>query len=209
MKKCYLLLLLGGFWNATKAQNQQAAASALLERISQNSFQASFTYHSRPSQGLSGDTWRGKIAVHEHKYRLTLPEQEVISDGQTIWTHLKAANEVHITDHDPEQTAATPWAMLADHRQDYIVHNLYTKKIDGQVCDVVDLIAKDEEDFLQKITLMIEKKTKYIKRLEILDINQTLHIFFVTNFLYNVKFDKLFFNFNVEEYGGIEIIDMR
>ncbi len=209
MKKYYLLLLLGSFWHTTITQNHRAADSTLLEEISQRSFQAAFTCHSRPSQGLLGEVWEGQIAIQDNKYRFTLPEQEVISDGQTVWTHLKTANEVHITDHDPEQMATAPWTVLIDYRQDYVIDSLHTQQTDGQACDVVDLVARDEEDFLQKITLTIERTKKHIKRLEILDINQNLHVFFMTYFVYDVRFGKSFFNFDTNEYQGIEIIDMR
>ena len=70
-------------------------------------------------------------------------------------------------------------------------------------------MAKNEENFLQKITLTIEQTTKHIKRLETLDDNQTLHIFSIIDFAYNPKLDKAFFKFNATEHSGVEIIDMR
>ena len=209
-RKYCLLLLLGTSWSQAAEVLQQDKALALLENIGQRSFQVTFRYMSQSPQGELEETFeKGQITIQNNKYRLTLPEQEVISDGQTVWTYLKTANEVQIADHAPEQGATTPWTILTNYQQDYVIHSLHTQQINGQTCDVVDLMAKDEENFLQKVTLTIEQTTKHIKRLETLDDNQTLHIFSVIDFTYNPKLDKAFFKFNATEHGGVEIIDMR
>ena len=212
MKKyCLLLLLLSCSFSFTRAQPQdkEKKAFALLDSISQRSFQTNFTYRSQSPQGELGETFEGKITVQGHKYRLTLPGQEVINNGQTTWTCLMEANEVQITDHDPEQEATTPWTIFANYRQDYTLGQLDAQQVDGQVYDLVKLVPKDSEHDLLKVTLIIAHTTRHIKRLEILDSNQTLHIFFITDFVYDLTLDKAFFNFNPAEYQEVEIIDMR
>jgi len=211
-KYCFLLILLGTSWSQTAEVLQQEKAFSLLENIGQRSFQVTFRYTIQSPQGELEETFeKGQITIQNKnsKYRLTLPEQEVISDGQTVWTYLKEANEVQIADHAPEQGATTPWTILTNYQQDYVVSGLRTQQMDDQICDVIDLMAKNEENFLQKITLTIEQTTKHIKRLETLDDNQTLHIFSIIDFAYNPKLDKAFFKFNATEHSGVEIIDMR
>ena len=210
LKKYYLLsLLLGSSFNATMAQYQEEKAFALLDSISQRSFQATFKYSSQSPQNELGETFEGKIAIQGNQYRLTMQGQEIINDGKTVWTYLIEANEVQITDHDPEQNAVIPWAILANYRRAYTLGRFDTHQVDGKAYNVVELVPKDDEHGLLKVVLTIAHTSKYIQCLEILDSNHTLHILSITNFAYDVNFDRAFFRFDPKEYQEIEIIDMR
>jgi outer membrane lipoprotein carrier protein len=209
MKKYYLLLLLGSIFSPATAQNQQKKALALLDSIGQRNFQAAFTYSSRSPQEPLEEISRGEITVHGNQYRLIMQQQEIINNGQTIWTYLVEANEVQITDCDPKQKTITPWNIFDNYRQDYTLGQLDTYRVEGHVCDVVELVPKDNANDLCKILLTIAHTTKHIQRLEILDSDQTLHTFSVTNFTYDLKLDKAFFIFNLDDYPNVEVIDMR
>jgi outer membrane lipoprotein carrier protein len=197
------------FHDAMARHPDEEKAFKILDQISQHNFQATFTYHSRSPQHEQSETLEGKIAVQGHRYRLSIQDQEIINNGQTVWTYLKDANEVQITEQDPEQNTATPWTIFANYRQSYTLNSLDTHQDNGHVYDIIKLIAKDIEQPLSKVTLTIEHTTKYINRVEILDSNQTLYTFSITDFEYDLKFDTTFFNFNIKEHRGIEIIDMR
>jgi outer membrane lipoprotein-sorting protein len=166
-------------------------------------------YNHQSPQGELEEAFEGKIVVQGNQYRLTLPEQEVINNGQTVWTYLKDANEVQIINHDPEQEATTPWTILANCRQNYVLDRLDAQQVDEHVCDLVKLVSKDNEHDLLKVTLTIAHATRHIERLEILDSNQTLHIFFITEFAYDLDLNPAFFYFNAKKYPGVEVIDMR
>ena len=209
MKKYCLLLLLSSFWYPATARRQEKEVLALLDSISQRNFQATFTYSSRSPQEPPEEISKGEITVHGNQYRLTMQQQEIINNGQTIWTYLVEANEVQITDYDSPQKATTPWNILGNYRQDYTLGQFGTYRVEGHVCDVVELVSKDDGNDLCKIVLTIAHTTKHIQRLEILDSNQSLHTFSITNFTYGLKLDKAFFNFNLDDYPNIEVIDMR
>jgi outer membrane lipoprotein carrier protein len=210
MKRYYLLLLLSGSFSLVMAQNENEAALALLDSISHRNFKATFAYATRSSQlELLESFAGGEIAVQGNKYRLTLPGQEVIGNGQTVWTYLKEANEVQITDHDPEQEAVTPWAIFANYRRDYTLCCFDTHQANGHVYDSVELLAKDAGNYLSRVRITVERATKHIECVQVTDSNQTLHSFFITYFEYDLKFDKAFFSFNIKAHKGVEVIDMR
>jgi outer membrane lipoprotein carrier protein len=209
MKKYCLLLLLGSFWYPATARRQEKEVLALLDSISQRNFQTTFTYSCRSPQEQLEEISKGEITVHGNQYRLTIQQQEIINNGQTTWTYLVEANEVQITDYDPEQKATIPWGIFANYRRDYALSQLDTYRVEGHVCDVVTLVPKDDENDLCKIVLTIARTTKCIQRLAVLDRNQILHTFSITNFTYGLKLDKSFFNFNLDDYPNIEVIDMR
>lgn len=212
MKKyCLLLLLISSSFHLARAKHpDEEKAFKILDQISQHNFQATFTYIHRSSQLELLESFEGgKIAVQGNKYRLTLPGQEVINNGKTVWTYLMDANEVQITDHDPEQEATTPWTIFANYRRDYGFSRFDTHQADGHSYDSVELFAKDTENVLARIRITVARNTKYIKYVEVMDHNQTLHIFFMTDFVYDLTLDKAFFNFNLDDYQDIEVIDMR
>ena len=57
------------------------------------------------------EEFKGKITVKGDKYRMTLPEQEVINNGATIWTYLPEAKEVNIDNYDPSSEDVNPSKM--------------------------------------------------------------------------------------------------
>ena len=211
MKKYCLLLLLGSFFGTAMAKHREKEVFALLDSIGQHSFQATFTYESQSPQGRLEETLEGQIAIQNNQYRLTIGGQEVISNGQTVWTYLTEANEVQIADCDPEQAATNPWTLVADCRQDYKLISIHAQQVDNQIYHVIDLLAKDPEHDLPKIVLTIKHPPSppVIQRIEALDSNQTLHIFTIKYLAYDLKLDKAFFDFNPSEHHGVEIIDMR
>jgi outer membrane lipoprotein-sorting protein len=210
MKKYYLFFLLSGSFSPAIAQNEHDAACALLDSISQHSFRATFAYANRSSQLELLESFEGgQIAVCGNKYRLTLPEQEIINDGQTVWTYLKDAKEVQITDYDPEQETVTPWTIFANYRRDYTFCRFDTHQVNGHIYDSVALLAKDAENSLSRVKITVARATKYIESVEVMDSNQTLHVFMITDFAYDLTFDKAFFSLNAEAYNGAEVIDMR
>jgi outer membrane lipoprotein carrier protein len=210
MKKYYLFFLLSGSFSPAMAQNEHDAACALLDSISQRSLQATFTYTNRSSQLELLESFEGgQIAIQGNKCRLTLPAQEVINDGQTVWTYLKDANEVQITDHDPEQEAVMPWTIFADYRRDYTICRFDTHQRNGHVYDSLELVANNAENPLCKVIITVTHATKHIECVEVTDSNQTLHVFLITDFAYDLKFDKAFFSFNAKAHKGVEVIDMR
>jgi outer membrane lipoprotein carrier protein len=210
MQKYYLLVLLSSFFHSAMAQHQQEEAFALLDSISQRSFRATFVYTNRAQvETLVMPEEDGQIFVYGNKYRLMLPGQEVINDGQTVWTYLKEENEVQIADHNPDREAAMPWTIFSNYRRDYTLSCFDTHRKNGHVYDSLALIAKDEENSLCSVKITVARATKHIQCVEIVDNNQNLHNFYITDFAYDLTFAKDFFRFNIEAHQGIEIIDMR
>lgn len=207
MKKYYLFFLLSSSIGPAMAQNEKEAAFTLLDSISQHSFRATFLYasQSQSDQSLTTFDEGGQIAIHGNKCRLTLPEQEIINDGQTIWTYLKEANEVQITSYNPKQAEPTPWTIFTNYRHLYTLGHYATHP--HRV--TIELLAKDAKNYLPTISITANPDTGYIEYVEVMDSNQILHVFLITDFAYDLTFDKAFFSFNAEAHQGVEVIDMR
>ena len=168
----YLLLALLGIGNAchcAMAQHQdEESASKILHQIGKHSFQGTFTYvHLSPQQEVLESFEGGKIAVQGRQSRLGLPGQEIINNGETVWTYLTEANEVQITDYDPEQGPITPWTIFANYQQHYKFSRLDTHQAEGHTYDSVSLWARDSEHVLADIKITVERSTKKIQHIAV------------------------------------------
>ena len=215
MKKriCLLLLLSAPLYHVLAHKNAQALK--ILERISHpDTFQATFVYIRAEDQQVEPPEEyqkevAGQVMVKGNKYHLTLGEQVIINNGETVWTYLPEANEVHISSHDPKQEELTPIKLLTIYRQGFLPIALRSKTINNQSYDVVDLIAEDKEGLITQISLAIERKTRQLSRLEAWDSNHTLHTFLITAFEPDVELNDTYFDFNQKLYDEVEIIDLR
>src|ERR1044072_8542390 len=88
-------------------------ALQILEAMSKK-YKAIPAFEANISQTLTNDVekineeFKGKITVKGDKFRLVLPEQEVINNGATIWTYLPEAKEVNIDNYDPNSEDVNP-----------------------------------------------------------------------------------------------------
>src|SRR5690606_7858617 len=88
-------------------------ALATLEAMSakfkaMGAFEANFSYTLTNDVDNINEEFKGKMTVKGDKYRLSLPEQEVINNGTTLWTYLPDANEVNIDTYDPSSEDVNP-----------------------------------------------------------------------------------------------------
>ena len=105
------------------------------------SFEATFSYTLSNEVEKINEEFKGKMTVKGDKYRLTLPEQEVINNGTTLWTYLPEAKEVNIDNYDPNSNDLNP-QILRDIQEGYKYLFIEEKMEGGVLCEVVDLIPE-------------------------------------------------------------------
>ena len=71
-------------------------------------FEVNLSYSMTNEVEKINEEFKGKITVKGDKYRLVLPEQEVINNGTTLWTYLPEAREVNIDNYDPNSDDINP-----------------------------------------------------------------------------------------------------
>src|SRR5687768_265735 len=105
MKKFVLAFILLGFAGVAFAQYDPKALE-ILDAMSKKyksipAFEANISYTLTNEVEKVNEEFKGKITVKGDKYKLVLPEQEVINNGTTTWTYLPEAKEVNIDNYDP------------------------------------------------------------------------------------------------------------
>jgi outer membrane lipoprotein-sorting protein len=110
--KNLILGLLAVFTALSVSAQYDPKALEILEAMSKKyksipAFEANITCNLSNDVDKVNDEFKGKITVKGDKFRMVLPEQEVINNGATIWTYLPEAKEVNIDNYDPTRKIST------------------------------------------------------------------------------------------------------
>jgi outer membrane lipoprotein carrier protein len=213
MKKLILLSLIALVSNATFAQYDPKALE-ILEAMAKKykavpAFEATFSYTLTNDVENINDEFKGKMTVKGDKYKLALPEQEVVNNGTTIWTYLPDAKEVNIDNFDPNSDDLNPSKFYDIYKKGFKYIYLEDKTEGGVMCEVVDLVPEKKDAQYYKVRMNIVKKDKSIQSWTMFDKSGNRYKYLITKFTPNFKVEDTFFTFDPKKYPGVEVIDLR
>jgi outer membrane lipoprotein carrier protein len=183
------------------------AMSAKYQKIP--SFTAKFTYTlENKTEGINED-FSGDVSVKGDKYRIKLPNQEIINDGKTTWTYLSDINEVNIDNFDPSSGEMTPSKIFTAYKKGYKYLYINEKAEAGVVYEWVDLVPDSKDQQVFKIRLQISKVDKSLKTWEIYDKGGNIYRYSISNFNPNATLADTYFRFDTSKYPGVEVVDLR
>jgi outer membrane lipoprotein carrier protein len=191
---------------------QDPAAMTVLSDFSKKAKQApsvsiAFRLISTDSKDNSADTIPGSVVIAGDKYKLSLPDNTVWSDGKTSWSYLKDVDEVTITTPDPEEKAFTskPSLLFSLYKEGYKVKLIE----ESSKSWTIDLYPETLDNNLIRIRLKIGKSTYDLKSAEYKTKDGILVTLLPDKYDLTTKPDQNFFVFDSSKYKGVEIIDMR
>lgn len=198
------LISLSGF-----AQNDKKA-SVVLDEVSAKTksyktIKIDFTYAMDNVKEKIHDKFKGTLISKGDKYKLTAAGQDVISDGKTVWTFLKDANEVQINNIGADDDSFTPTKLLSGYNKDYKSKFIEEKGND----QVIELFPLKKGKSFTKVRLTIDKAKKQINRFVIYDRNGSTFSYIVDKFVADQPIGDAVFTFNKAEHPGVEVNDMR
>lgn len=155
------------------------------------------------------EEFAGKITVKGDKFRMVLPEQEVINNGATIWTYLPEAKEVNIDNYDPNSEDVNPSKIHEVYKKNFKYLYLQDRVESGVMCEEIDLVPEKKETQYFKIKMLINKKEKTIQSFTLFDKGGNRYKYTISKFTPNAKIDDGLFSFDPKKYPGVEIIDLR
>ncbi|HPM29685.1 MAG TPA: outer membrane lipoprotein carrier protein LolA [Chryseolinea sp.] len=172
-------------------------------------FEANFAYTLTNDAEKINEEFKGKITVKGDKYKLTLPEQEVINNGSTIWTYLPAAKEVNIDNYDPSSEDVNPSKIFEIYKKNFKYLYIQDKTEAGVLAEEIDLVPERKDAQYFKIKMFINKKDKSILSWTMFDKGGNKFKYSISKFNPTVKIDDSFFVFDTKKYPGVEVIDLR
>lgn len=171
------------------------------------SFEASLSINLINEVEKVNDEFKGKIVVKGDKFRLTLPEQEVINNGKTTWTYLPDAKEVNIDNFDPNSDDINPAKIYEIYKKNFKYLYLGDEAEGNVLCDVIDLVPEKKDAQFFKIKMKISKKDRNIQSWTMFDKSGNKFRYAITKFLPNVKVEDTVFAWVSKP--GVEEIDLR
>ncbi len=173
------------------------------------------TYEANFSYALTNDVenikeeFKGKLTVKGDKYRISLPEQEVINNGVTVWTYLPEVKEVNIDNYDKNSGDINPLKIYEIYQKDFKYLYIQDKTEGGVLCEEVDLVPEKKDAQYFKIKLLIKKKERVIQSLTMFDKGGNRYKYTITRFVPNAEVADTYFAFDPKKYPGVEVIDLR
>ena len=209
MKNILLIAILIVFSVSGIAQNDKKA-TAILDEVSvktksYKTIKIDFTYAMDNAKEKIHDKFKGTLVSKGDKYKLTAAGQDVISDGKTIWTYLKDANEVQINNVGEDEDSFTPTKMLSGYTKDF-KSKFIEEKGNNQVIELYPL--KKGKTFT-KVRLTIDKAKKQISRFVIYDRSGSTFSYIIDKFVVDQPIADTVFTFNKAEHPGVDVNDMR
>jgi outer membrane lipoprotein-sorting protein len=224
MKKILLYLLLTGLtFNYAFAQ-KDVQAKKILNQVSAkyrsyDVIKTTFIFTYENPQANTKDSQTGTMISKSksNKYKVTIfsPEdklavdQEIISDGKNQWTYVKKNKEVELSDVDNSSESMNPAQIFTIYEKGYKYVYNGEAKVDGKLCQVIDLTPEDEKKPFFKIRLSIDKAKKQIFSAMIFDKNGSKYNYIIRTFTPNVKVAESTFTFDKKNYPGVELVDLR
>ena len=216
MKKVTLLFLVVFGVSTIAFAQTDAKAKSILAGVSKkykmfDVVKADFTFTLDNVQAKTKETQQGTLIVKakSNKYKVSMTEQEMLSDGKSQWTYLKEDKEVQVTSVDDAADGLNPAKIFTIYEAGF--KSLYTgeSKVGGKVYQMIDLSPMDTKKSYYKIRLTIDKIAKQISNVLIFDKNGNRYNYAVKSFVPNVKVPESTFTFDSKKYPGVEVVDLR
>lgn len=172
-------------------------------------YEASFSYALTNDVENIKEEFKGKLTVKGDKYRISLPEQEVINNGVTVWTYLPEVKEVNIDNYDKNSGDINPLKIYEIYQKDFKYLYIQDKTEGGVACEEIDLVPEKKDAQYFKIKLLIKKKEKVIQSLTMFDKGGNRYKYTITRFIPNAEVADSYFAFDPKKYPGVEVIDLR
>ena len=149
-----------------------------------------------------------KVIIYSPADKTTVA-QEIISDGKSQWTYVKKDKEVELNNVDKSEDSLNPAQIFTiyEHGYKYVYNG--EEKVDGKICQIVDLTPEDTKKQFFKVRLTIDKAKKQIYSAMIFDKNGSKYNYVIRTFTANPKLPETLFTFDKKDYPGVEVVDLR
>ncbi|MXV52560.1 outer membrane lipoprotein carrier protein LolA [Pedobacter sp. HMF7647] len=216
MKRFSTVALLISVFAAQLQAQTDTKAKAILDQVAKkysttNISKSGFTYtiedpDTKAKQVQSGTLY---VKARTNKFKLVLKDQEMISDGKTQWTYLKEEKEVQVNNSPADNSQFNPAQLFNMYQKGYKYVYPGDSKVNGKICNVIELAPLDTKGSVFKIRLSIDKATKSLVNALIFDRNGNRYTYAITSFVPGIKVSESIFTFDKSKYPGVEVVDLR
>lgn len=213
MKKIVIIALTTLISLGSFAQEIDTKAKEILDNLSTKtkaykSIKAEFKFTLlNKSEGIN-ESQTGKIQIKGDKYFLSIAGQDVMSDGKSVYTVLKDAEEVQINNvpDETEEDVISPNTIFTLYETGFKYK--YLKEDKGM--HIINLYPKnaDEKEF-HRIALFINIAKNEISKINIFAKDGSTTTYSIVSFKSNLTIEDSHFTFNKAKHPNYEVVDLR
>jgi len=206
MKRIFLISLI---LMTSTAFAQDKKATALLNEVaakiqSYENIKIDFEYKMiNKSQGIN-ESMDGVLFSKGIKYKLNVAEQQIMSNGKTMWTFLESVNEVQINDANDNEEGFNPRTFMQSWQNKFKARLISEK----DNIALIELLSKEASAY-NKVHVKIDKSKMQLQSLSMFDANGSEFVYLIKKFITSQSIADSEFTFDPKKYPGIEIIDLR
>ncbi|MEM9991547.1 MAG: outer membrane lipoprotein carrier protein LolA [Bacteroidota bacterium] len=197
------------------AADSDPQATAILDKLRSKyenlkAVQASFSLIIEiPEQAK--EVQKGTLAQAGDQFRLTLNDQTFISDGKTIWLHLKNNNEVQIMDATENSGEfLSPRDLMQIYEQENFVYALTNQLQEGnKLIEQIEFKPLDDNSDYSKLRLSVDKRKNEIVRIKAFGKDGARYTMRIDQWNANTNFPANHFTFDTKAFPDIYVEDLR
>ena len=210
--KNYLLALLVLVMTPAWAQNEKDAEK-LLESVinktaSYSNFKAQLAYTMVNAEMNIDEKKTGVIYVQGDSYRIEMEGQQIISDGTTVWTYLPDSKEVMVSEVLETEESFSPTKILTKYNDDYDARFDTDSKYKNANLKVINLKASEGKNF-DRISVTVNSDKLSLESFSMYDKDGNIFTYQIILLEPNLNLAANTFVFNVKDYPGVDVVDMR
>jgi outer membrane lipoprotein carrier protein len=172
------------------------------DAVAQFEQQVKFGY-SKIEQTFTGTLYMKK----PNRYRIESEHQTIVTDGISVWAYSPANNQVIIDHYKENQNSLTPNKFMLNLPSNYYATLLGTEKGKSGEQVLLKLVPKDDRSFVKTVKIWVDEKNWMVKKILILDVNETTTTYTINDMKLNVSLKDRTFNFTPP--AGAETVDLR
>jgi outer membrane lipoprotein-sorting protein len=210
---CLFALL---FFLSSKADAQvvDPKATAILKEMSARykeypTLRIVFTLKIENSTGKIQEELSGNLFTKGNMYKLEFNDREIYCDAKTVWSYIKNANEVQITDYDDTEESLNPFKFYTMYEKGFYYALVDEKKLNERTVQIIELTPNDKDKSYFKIRLTIDKADKQLISARVFEKSGTQYLYTIQKLTPNLSLSDSFFVFDVKKYPGIEVVDLK
>lgn len=174
------------------------------------SIQAKFSVKGENAAGKPMLTKSGTLYMRDKKYHVSITGQEIYSDGVTVSTYDKAANEITITKIDPGSSSITPQKLFTNfYDKDYLYKLNGDVTFNGKKMKEIELTPVDKSKPFFKVLLYVDQGSGFISGTKLFEKAGNKYVYSISGMTPNAKISEELFLLDPKKYPGAEVVDLR
>lgn len=143
----------------------------------------------------------------ESKFCIITPDQQIVSDGNNLYTYSKPSHRVLIDRLGQSKDALLPRQILFQYTENHQTRVIGEEDVSGNDCYILESVHETGETYFPTIRAWVDKKTWIPRKIEQTDLYENRTIYILKNVEIGVEIAEEQFHFVIPD--SAEVIDMR